>query len=124
MNIVNSPLLLLLVVWCYLLSMLETAVVGCAILLTVALLRLLLTAVVTLSLWLLLGRIGWLLVATLIVGLLRRVLILILTLRRVLLVVLLIVLMIVRSGHCELFVFVGSGNVRKGYNFGIKDARS
>jgi hypothetical protein len=124
LDMANSPLLWLLVIWCYLLSMLETAMVWYAILLTVALLGLLLATVVTMILWLLLGRIGRLLIATLIVALLRRVLILILTLGRVLLVVLLVVLLIVGTGHCDLFVFVGSENVRRGYSFGVKRARN
>jgi hypothetical protein len=123
-NMADLPLLLLLVVWCYLLPMLETAVVGYSILLTVALLRLLLAAIVPLALWLLLGRIGRLLIATLIVTLLRRILVLILTLRRVLLIVLLVVLVIVGTGHYDLFVFEGSEIVRRGYDFVMEDARS
>jgi hypothetical protein len=124
MDMANSPLLWLLAIWCYLLSMLETAVVWYAILLTVALLRLLLATVVTMILWLLLGRIGRLLIATLVVALLRRVLMLILALGRVLLVVLLVVLLIVGAGHCALFVCVGSENVRRGYSYGVKEARN
>jgi hypothetical protein len=97
MSNLGLPLLLLLVIWSYLLSMLEAAMSGCTIL------RILVAAVVLAGL--LLRRVLGLLVSTLVIAaLLRRVRAV--ALRRVLLLVVLLlaavlVVLIVGTGHCE-----------------------
>lgn len=84
--------LLVLVVWCYLLAVLESAMGRRSVLLVVVLLVAAIVALVATLLW----RVAGLLVAALVVALLGRILAL--ALRRVLLVPL--VVLVVRAGHC------------------------